>query len=305
MEQTTTQRSDNSAIAEKQIAFLGLGIMGAAMAINLAKAGCKVVGWNRTLGKQGSRDAVAAGVTVAESVEQAVKDADVIFLCVGDAPDVEAMILGEGGVAEFAKPAALLVDMGTSGPASSTKMAAELEKRQLRFADAPVSGGDVGAKNGTLTIMVGADAADYEECKPFFEIMGKKIFHCGPVGSGQAVKLCNQVLCAVNMTSLCEAFSLAEGLGIDKQLVVDVCSTGAGGSWALANLGPKIIAGDFQPAFMIKHMLKDLRLVDDSLAESQAVLPGTNLSRQQFEKAQKVGGGEQGTQAMYRAYSKK
>jgi 3-hydroxyisobutyrate dehydrogenase len=289
----------------QQIAFFGLGVMGGYMAANLARGGYSVKAWNRTPNRPGVEVAASAGVTVVSSIREAVETADIIFSCVGDVPDVEEVILGAGGVAEFAKPGALVIDTSTIGPNAARKIGNELKKHNLRFLDAPISGGDIGAKKGTLTIMVGGEATDFEESKPVLEVLGKTIRHCGPIGSGQAVKLCNQVLCALHMVGLCEAMQLAEQQGIDPNLIVEVCSTGAAGSWALSNLGPKIIEADFRPGFMIKHILKDLRLVQESLKESGEEWPGVEMSDRLFKMVQELDGGmggEQGTQAMIRAY---
>lgn len=292
-------------MTDRKLAFLGLGIMGSAMAANLARAGCRVQAWNRTAGRPGETAVLQAGATLARSIAEAIADADIIFLCVNDVPDLEAVIFGSGGVCEHAKPGSIVVDMGTSGPKAAVKVSSELEKRGIKFVDAPVTGGDAGARNATLTVMVGADQNDFEECRPYFELLGKKIFLCGPVGSGQGVKLCNQILCAVNLVSVCEALRLADQLQIDRKLVIDVCSTGAGGSWSLANLGPKIADADFKPAFMIKLLLKDIKLIEETIAGSGIDLPGTDLAKRLFNIAVEVGGsagGDQGTQAMFRAY---
>lgn len=289
----------------KQIAFLGLGVMGGPMTANLARSGFSVKGWNRTPNRPGVELAATAGAEIVSSVGEAVKSADYIFTCLGDVPDVEAVLLGSGGVAEFAKPGSLVVDFSTIGPDAVKKIAAELKQRNIRFMDAPISGGDIGAQKGTLTIMLGGDEADFNECKPMLEVMGKTIRLCGPVGSGQAVKLCNQVLCALKMVGLCEAFELAQAQGIDPNLVVEVCSTGAAGSWALSNLGPKIADSDFAPGFKIEHILKDLRLVLESMESSGGQLPGVELSDRFFKLAKQLDngtGGELGTQAMIRAY---
>lgn len=289
----------------KEVAFLGLGVMGGYMAANLARGGYSVKAWNRTFDRPSVEIALRAGATVLSSIREAVEAADVIFSCVGDVPDVEEVILGSGGVAESAKPHALVIDTSTIGPDAARKIGGELKKHHLRFLDAPISGGDIGAKNGTLTIMVGGEPKDFEESKPLLDVLGKTIRLCGPIGSGQAVKLCNQVLAALHMVGLCEAMQLAQQQGIDPNLVVEVCSTGAAGSWALSNLGPKIIESDFQPGFMIKHILKDLRLVKESIEPSGQELPGLALADRLFKlvKAMDSGmGSEQGTQAMIRAY---
>jgi 3-hydroxyisobutyrate dehydrogenase len=288
-----------------KVAFLGLGVMGAPMTANLASKGFSVAAWNRTPNRPGISVATDAGATIVSSIREAVESSEIVFTCVGDVPDVEAVILGNEGAANYARPNTLIVDMSTIGSAAARKIGEELQKRHLRFLDAPVSGGDIGAQKGTLTIMVGGDAKDFEECKLLFEAMGKNIRLCGAIGSGQAVKLCNQVLAAVHMVALCEAIALAKKQEIDPNLIVEVCSTGAAGSWALANLGPQIISDHLDPGFMVKHILKDLRLVQEIVEASGETLPGTELAERLFKVVASLDGGkgaEQGTQAMIRAY---
>lgn len=288
-----------------RVAFLGMGIMGSAMAANLAKAGHNVKVWNRTAQSSTVQIATAAGAEQAASIAEAVKEAEAVLLSLGDVPDVEQVLFSPNAVADNARPDSLIIDMGTTGPAFARHAHSILKKKGIRFLDAPVSGGDVGARAGTLTIMVGGDEADYHAAKSLLSCLGKNIYYCGRSGSGQGVKLCNQILCAVNMVSVCEAFALAEALKIDPQLVVDVCSTGAGGSWALSNLGQRIVKSDLEPGFAIKHMLKDLRLVRDAMFKAGRNLPGTELATQEFEVAAELdatAGDEQGTQAMIRAY---
>ncbi|SKB12328.1 putative enzyme [Planktothrix sp. PCC 11201] len=285
-------------------AFLGLGVMGGFMGANLAASGYSVKAWNRTSDRHGVKIASEAGANIVFSIQEAVTDVDIIFTCVGDIPDVEAVILGEKGVIHFAKSGAIVIDFSTIGSEAARRISQQLESHQIKFLDAPVSGGDIGAKNGTLTIMVGGDKNTFETVKPLLETMGKTIRYCGKVGSGQAVKLCNQVLASLNMVGICEALLLAEKQGIDPNLVVEICSTGAAGSWALSNLGSKVANSDFAPGFMIKHILKDLRIVQETL-NSDPTLPGTELADHLFKIVQKLDQGlgeNQGTQAMIRAY---
>jgi len=287
----------------ESIAFLGLGVMGGPMTANLVRGGFQVKAWNRTGDRPGVTIAKDAGATVIPSLADAVKDAKVIFSCLGDVPDVEEVICGKDGVINYAQPNSIIVDMSTIGPKGAIAIAEKLTSRGLHFLDAPVSGGDIGAKQGTLTIMVGGDPLDFEACQPYLQVMGTNIFHCGPVGSGQAVKLCNQVLGSLHMVALCEAINLARLQDIDPDLMIKVCSTGAAGSWALTNLGPKIVASDLNPGFMIKHILKDLRLVQEQ-AQNQH-LPGVDLAEKLFKVVRDLddgGGGQLGTQAMIRAY---
>lgn len=291
----------------QEVAFLGLGVMGAPMAANLARRGYGVKGWNRTSDRNSIKTAAAAGVEIVESIENAVKTAAIVFSCVGDVPDVKEVLLGEKGVINYASPKTLVVDMSTIGSTAAREIGAELEKYQLRFMDAPVSGGDIGAVKGTLTIMVGGKEQNFAECKPLFEAMGKNITLCGEVGSGQGVKMCNQILCTLNMIGICEAMQMAKRQGIDPNLIVEVCGTGAAGSWALSNLGAKIINSDYDPGFAIKHIIKDLRLVQEISQAGEIDLPGTELGDRLFKTVATMSnqeGLEQGTQAMIRAYLK-
>jgi 3-hydroxyisobutyrate dehydrogenase len=289
----------------KKIAFLGLGVMGGPMSANLARQGHLVKVWNRTSDRPGIRIAEQAGGIYVPTIAEAIKDAEFIFSCVSDVPDVEEVLLGKQGVINFALRGALIVDFSTIGTPAAQKLARELKKQQLRFLDAPVSGGDIGAQKGILTIMVGGEKADFEEVLPLLQTMGKNIYYCGGVGSGQAVKMCNQVLGAIHMVALCEAMQMAKYQGIDPNLIIEVCSTGAAGSWALSNLGPKIVDSDYNPGFMIKHILKDLRLVQDTIKASDNSLPGVELAEHLFKMVNNLDNGQgaqQGTQAMIRAY---
>ena len=296
----------------QKIAFLGLGLMGGSMAANLVKRGHQVLGWNRTKDRPTIATFTNAGGRLANSLKEAVSAADVVFSCLGDVPDVAEVLIGENGALNFAKANTLFVDTSTIGSDAAIAIADTLIANGLRFLDAPVSGGDVGACNGTLTFMVGGAVADLQEYLPLFEAMGSNIKHCGAIGSGQAVKLCNQTLVSVYMLAICETMQLAEKMGIDPQLVVDVCGSGAAGSWALTNLGMKVATGDYQAGFAIKHMLKDLRLVketsDRQNLDFSVDLPAIALAVQNFQKVSQLDNGqgaEQGTQAMMRAYKSK
>ncbi|ELS31745.1 MULTISPECIES: NAD(P)-dependent oxidoreductase [Pseudanabaena] len=317
----------------QKIAFLGLGVMGGAMSANLVKRGYSVLGWNRSKDRPTIASFTSVGGTLAQSLSEAVSDADVVFSCLGDVPDVTEVLIGEQGAINFVKNNALFIDTSTIGSEAAKTIGHVLMQRGLRFLDAPVSGGDVGARNGTLTFMVGGNPEDLQEYLPLFDAMGSNIKHCGAIGSGQAVKLCNQTLVSVYMLALCETMQMAEKMGVDPQLVVDVCGSGAAGSWALTNLGMKVAKGDYQAGFAIKHMLKDLRLVREISQEiSQEInpeinpeihqesdelqnlpiakdftadLPAIALAMQNFQKVSQMDegqGAEQGTQAMIRAY---
>ena len=293
----------------QKIAFLGLGVMGGAMAANLVKRGYSVLGWNRTKACPTIATFTSVGGTLANSLEDAVREADVVFSCLGDVPDVTEVLIGDIGAMHFARANTLFIDTSTIGSDAAKNLGNALMHDGLRFLDAPVSGGDVGARNGTLTFMVGGNPEDLQECLYLFEAMGSNIKHCGAIGSGQAVKLCNQTLVSVYMLALCETMQFAEKMGLDPRLIVDVCGSGAAGSWALTNLGMKVATGDYQPGFAIKHMLKDLRLVQE-ISDRQNLdfpvdLPAIALAMQNFQKVSQLDdgqGSEQGTQAMIRAY---
>ena len=293
----------------QKIAFLGLGVMGGAMAANLVKRGYSVLGWNRTKDRPTIATFTSVGGTLADSLEDAVREADVVFSCLGDVPDVTEVLIGDIGAMHFARANTLFIDTSTIGSDAAKKIGNALMHDGLRFLDAPVSGGDVGARNGTLTFMVGGNPEDLQECLYLFEAMGSNIKHCGAIGSGQAVKLCNQTLVSVYMLALCETMQFAEKMGLDPRLIVDVCGSGAAGSWALTNLGMKVATGDYQPGFAIKHMIKDLRLVQE-ISDRQDLdfpvdLPAIALAMQNFQKVSQLDdgqGAEQGTQAMIRAY---
>lgn len=280
-----------------------MGVMGSAMAGNLAKAGYGVNIWNRNPDRLEIKQAMAQGAVWCATIPEAVKSAQVVFICVGNGKDVEEVLFADPGVVNSLAPGTVVVDCSTIGVVAAQAIGARLKEYGVDFCDAPVSGGDLGAQQGTLTFMVGGEPNTYDRIVPFLQTMGKNIFYCGPIGSGQGVKLCNQVLVSHYMMGICEAMTLAENLAISPQLVVDVCGSGAAASWALTNLGMKVGSGDLAPGFMIKHMLKDLNLVAD--AQGELNLPGTKLVTELFQAvAQLPQGLEQGTQGMVRFYGK-
>ena len=200
---------------------------------------------------------------------------------------------------------AIVVDFSTIDPGATRTFATRLAERDVSLLDAPVTGGDVGARNATLTIMVGGEAAAFERVRPVLELLGKTIVHVGPSGSGQTLKACNQILCAVNMIGVCEALTLAQRSGLDLSKAIETLSGGAGGSWAWKNLGSRIVDNDLAPAFMIKLIQKDLRIVQQAAEASHVALPGTALAQQLFRAVEaEPHGGDLGTQAMIRALRK-
>lgn len=285
-----------------RVGFVGLGIMGAPMAHNLLKAGFAVTVWNRTAARADSL--VAAGATLAVSPADVAAAAQVTVSCVTDSPDVEAVALGHAGIAEGASPGSIYVDCSTISPEVARHVAQALRQNHVEMLDAPVSGGDVGAKAGTLAIMVGGEAAAFERALPVLQAMGKTVVHVGPSGAGQVVKLCNQVAGALNLLAMSEAIALARRAGVAPEKMLEVVSAGAAGSWMLSNLGPHAVRGDFAPGFMVELMQKDLRLVLETAAATLTPLPGTALVTQLFRSLEAQGRGREGTQALVDALAR-
>ncbi len=280
----------------KTIAFLGTGLMGAPMAINLLKAGHRVTCFNRTAAK--AQPVVDAGGKCFATPRDAAGDAEIVITCVTDGPDVEAVLFGNEGAAHNAASRALFIDMSTISPAVSISIGDRLHHQGFRFLEAPITGGTIGAINGTLSILVGGAKADFDAALPVLQAMGKTITHCGGPGAGQGVKLCNQVMGALNILGVCEAFALARGLGVDPSLLSPALSGGAASSWALQNLAPKIAAADWSPGFMIDTAQKDMRLVMEAAEQIQASLPGSALVTQMWRSAQAHGDGADGIHAL-------
>lgn len=279
-----------------QLGFVGMGIMGSAMAVNLLKAGHAVMVWNRTRAKTAA--AAAAGATVADSLPHLARACDLIFICVADTPDVEAVLFGPEGLAAGLSAGKTVVDHSTISPEATVDFARRINGLGCDYLDAPVSGGQTGAINATLAIMVGGDEAVFERVGPYFEAMGQNIVYCGPQGNGQRVKAVNQVICALNILACSEGMLFARQMGLDLETVHRVVSSGAAGSWMLSNLGPKMIANDFAPGFMIRLQAKDLNIAAGSMAALPADYMGTQLTTELFSEAVRAGLGEQGTQGL-------
>jgi 3-hydroxyisobutyrate dehydrogenase len=290
-------------MAKMKVGYVGLGIMGAPMAMNLLKAGNEMIVYNRTASKA---DALKqAGATVVDTpADVAAQGAQVIFINVTDTPDVERVLFGEGGIAEKAGKRVIVVDNSTISPVETQRFAAKLDKQGVILMDAPVSGGDVGAQNGTLSIMVGGPDDAFATVKPLLESLGKNITHLGAVGMGQTCKACNQIAVSLNLLGVCEAMALAKQSGLDLDKMVAVLSGGAAGSWQIANLGPKIAKGDHDPGFMVDLVLKDLNIVASTARELKLPLNGTPVAENAFRAVQADGGGRLGTQAMARTIEK-
>jgi len=280
----------------ERVGFIGLGIMGAPMAQNLIKAGFSVTVWNRS--EPRTRPLAEQGAGVAGSPAEAAAASQVTVSCVTDSPDVLAVALGEGGIIEGAAEGSIYIDCSTIAPAVARDVAGRMSEKSISMLDAPVSGGDAGAKAGTLAIMAGGDAAAFERALPVLEAMGKTIVHVGSHGAGQVVKLCNQVAGGLNLLAMAEAIALAHRAGVDPAKMLEVVSAGAAGSWMFSNLAPRAVAGDFAPGFMVDLMQKDLRLVLETAAETGTPLPGTALVNQLFRMLEARGRGSDGPQAI-------
>jgi 3-hydroxyisobutyrate dehydrogenase len=282
-----------------RVGFVGLGIMGRPMAKNLLKAGFSVTAYNRSPGPR--EELAEAGADVVTAPREAAAGTEVVITNVTDSPDVEQVILGSDGVIEGAAPGTLVIDMSTISPEVTRRIGAALAERGVTMLDAPVSGGDAGAIAGTLAIMVGGDAKDVERARPLFEAMGQRITHCGPLGSGQTVKLCNQVAITGALLGVCEALLFAQKSGVDPAVMVEAIAAGAAGSWQLSNLGPKMIKRDFAPGFKVGLMRKDLRLALENAQQQDIALPGLALVAQLFAGVAAAGLEDEGTQALLKA----
>jgi len=280
----------------EKVGFIGLGIMGMPMARNLLRAGFDVVAYNRTASKA---EALAKeGAKKAELPGELAKECPVVITIVSNTPDVEKVILGKNGVIEGIQPDSVVIDMSTIAPQATRDIAVQLKEKGVHMLDAPVSGGEQGAINGTLSIMVGGDAEIFKRCQSVFEAMGKNIVHVGSNGMGQTVKLMNQILVAGNLNAVAEALIFGQKAGVDLDKAISAIKSGAAGSWQLENLGPCIIKRDFNPGFMVDLIQKDLSLIMEAASAMQIPLPATSLIHQLYYSLQLSGEGRNGTQAL-------
>jgi len=270
--------------------------MGASMAGHLLDAGYALTVNNRTQSR--ADDLVSRGAVWADTPREAATDADIVFTIVGYPADVREVVLGDTGVLAGAKAGAVIVDMTTSEPSLAIEVAAAAAAQGATAIDAPVSGGDVGARNGTLSIMIGGDADAVAALQPCWEAMGSTIVHQGPAGAGQHTKMVNQTIIASGMVGVTEGLLYAHQAGLDITTVLESVSSGAAGSWSLSNLAPRVVAGNFDPGFYVEHFIKDMGI---ALAEAKAMdlkLPGLSLAHELYERLQAAGGGRNGTQAL-------
>jgi len=280
----------------RKIGFIGTGIMGRPMAHNLLRAGYELTVHNRTRSK--AESLIAAGARWANSPAEAAMGNDLVITSLPDTPDVQAVLLGPNGVIETAKPGLICVDTSTICPTATRQIAETLAAKSVTLIDAPVSGGEIGAIEGKLSIMMGGPDEAIEKIRPVMEVLGRTITHCGPCGSGQLTKLANQIMVIHTIMSIAEGFAFAEKAGLDLQTTLRVTSAGAASSHSLRALGSKIVAGDFKPAFMVDLQQKDLRLVMEYAEQLKQPLPGVALARQLLAVLQAQGRGKDGTHAL-------
>jgi 3-hydroxyisobutyrate dehydrogenase len=275
--------------------------MGRSMAGHLKAAGHELHVFNRT--REKAKPLVDAGAAWHDSAGEAAAQAEVVITMLGFPHDVEESYLGKGGIVEKARTGALLIDMTTSSPVLARKVSAAASERGLAALDAPVSGGDIGAKEARLVIMVGGNPAAFERAQPIFSVIGKNIALQGPAGAGQHCKMANQIACAVGMVAWVEALAYAKRAGLDPSRVLGSISGGAAGSWAMTNLGPRALSGDFAPGFYVKHIRKDIGIAMAAADEMGLAVPGLDCARKLYDLVAEKGWDEFGTQVLYRLYT--
>ena len=286
----------------KRIGFIGLGLMGSGMSMNILKAGFPITVWNRTASR--IEPLAKAGAKVAKSPREVAEQSDIVIDIVTDSKDVEEVLLGPNGVIHGVKPGTIVIDMSTISPIRTREMATRFKEKGIKMLDAPVSGGDIGARNGTLSIMVGGDKDAFEEAVPVFQAMGKTITHIGGNGDGQICKAVNQILVGMNMLGVAEALVFAKKAGVDPKKVHAAVAPGAAGSWQLTNNGAKLLVGDHEPGFKVKDYLKDLRIIMETSDSVKMPLMGTAVVQQMFKNLDAEGMRDKGTQVVVTAVEK-
>ena len=285
---------------EKTVGFVGLEIIGAPFARNLAMAGFQVVAWNRTRSK--AEALRGDGITLATYPKAVGEACPVVITMVSDTPDLLAVVEGPDGLSEGLSAGSILIDMSTVAPGVTQELAERLNKRGISMLDAPVSGGSTGAQQATLAIMVGGKEETFQRCLPIFQALGKTITHMGPSGMGQTTKLVNQILVVGTLSTVAEALTFAAAQGADLLRTIEAVAGGAAGSWQLQNLGPRMVEGDFAPGFMVRLQRKDLRLITEAAHEKNVPLPVSSVAKQFYAAAEAAGYGEEGTQAIVKVF---
>lgn len=287
----------------KNIAFIGTGVMGTSIVKHLLKAGHEVTVYNRTKSK--TDELVELGAKWASTPAEASVGQDIILTMVGYPKDVEEVFTGENGIFRTAKAGAIAVDMTTSEPSLAKKIFDLGREKEIHIIDAPVSGGDVGAQNGTLSIMVGGEREIFDQLLPILEIFGANIVYHGSAGAGQHAKMCNQIVIASGMIGVCESMAYGLKAGLSMEDVLKSITSGAAGSWSLTNLAPRMLKGDLEPGFYIKHMVKDIKVAIEEAERMNLQLPGLTLAKDLYEELVRRGYGEKGTQALIQYYTEK
>ncbi|MDE3838331.1 oxidoreductase [Bacillus methanolicus] len=283
------------------VGFIGLGVMGKSMAGHILKSGYPLVVYTRTKNK--AEELLEKGAEWADSPKEIAKKADVMITIVGYPSDVEEVYLGEKGIIHHAKQGSYLIDMTTSTPTLAVRIFEEAKKKGLKALDAPVSGGDIGAREGKLSIMVGGDYEDFVAVKPILSLLGTNIVYQGKAGSGQHTKMCNQIAIASNMIGVCEAIAYAERAGLNPENVLKSIASGAAGSWSLSNLAPRMIDGNFEPGFYIKHFIKDMNIALEEAEKLGLKAPGLSLAKSLYSRLAEKGEENSGTHALYKYYN--
>ncbi|GIN74169.1 putative oxidoreductase YkwC [Bacillus sp. J14TS2] len=281
---------------KEMIGFIGLGVMGESMARNLMANGYSVNVYTRT--KEKAKRLIAEGAKWVENPKEMAGNTEIIITMVGYPKDVENIYFGEQGIYAGIKAGSIVIDMTTSTPSLAKKIYEEGKKREVHALDAPVSGGDIGAKKGTLSIMVGGDRQTFQECHSLLSTLGENIVYQGPEGSGQHTKMCNQIAIASNMVGVTEAFVYAEHAGLDPETVLKSICNGAAGSWSMSNLIPRVIKQDYSPGFFIKHFIKDMGIALEEAEKMSLRLPGLELAKTLYDSLAEQGEENSGTQAL-------
>lgn len=279
-----------------KMGWIGTGVMGASMCGHLLRAGYRVTVYNRT--KKKAEGLFSAGAAWADGPEQVAENSDIVFTIVSYPADVEAVILGEGGVQAGLRRGGIVVDMTTSSPELAKRIYERSKEKGVEALDAPVSGGDVGAREARLSIMAGGEREVFEKVRPLFELMGKNINYMGPAGAGQHTKMANQIHIATTMIGAVESLLYAQRAGLDLTEVIGAIGSGAAGSWTINNLGPRIVKRDFAPGFFIEHFIKDLGIALAEARRMNLCLPGLAMAEQFYLAARAMGYGKNGTQAL-------
>lgn len=285
----------------EHVAWIGTGVMGAQQAGHLVKAGYEVKAYGHHYDKVAAK-APEFGFTACRTIAETVADADFIFVMVGYPADVEEVFCAPGGILEHARPGAVAVDMTTSSPTLAQKLYALGAEKGVAVLDAPVSGGDKGAREATLSIMVGGDEAAFQKALPLLNAMGKNVLLMGPAGCGQHTKAANQIAVAGATAAYTEAILYAEKAGLDPQKMLDAIGGGAAGSWQIANMAPRALAGDFAPGFFVKHFIKDMKIIHDETASRGVELEMLESVLALYERFAAAGGADDGTQALIKFY---